>query len=321
MLSAMHKLDENKLDGNHHSGNRLARAGSGAVTADASGAPSTLPQLLEGRRLVVTGVATRSSIAFAVADLAQQLGAEVVLTSFGRMRRLTERAAHGLPRLPEIVELDVTEQSDFTRLHAELSSSGAGSTAWFTRSPSRRRMRSAGISLRRLRRARSSRFARARTPCRRSPPRSRHSCPRGEALSAWTSTPRVRGPVTTGWVSPRRQLQSVSRYLALELGGRGIRVNLVSAGPLKTTAARGLPSFEHLAEAWAKYAPLGWDTRTPEVVAGSVLLFAFRPRPRGDRRDPPCRRRPARDQRPRVHSGVEVTLRTHPLSLFCAGDR
>lgn len=91
------------------------------TTPDAEGAPAAPNgRLLEGKRLVITGVATRQSIAFEVARSAQLLGAEVVLTSFGRMQRLTARAAKLLPELPEVLELDVNEPEDFTRLREEL---------------------------------------------------------------------------------------------------------------------------------------------------------------------------------------------------------
>src|SRR5262245_30313082 len=76
--------------------------------------------ILEGKRIVITGVVNRRSIAFAIAEHAQRAGAEVVLTSFGRVRRMTERAAARLPEPPEVLELDVNEDGDFERLAAEL---------------------------------------------------------------------------------------------------------------------------------------------------------------------------------------------------------
>jgi meromycolic acid enoyl-[acyl-carrier-protein] reductase len=273
MLRAMQELDGNHLARPASSAALANASASSAALADASGAQSRLPLLLEGRRLVVTGVATRASIAFAVADLAQQLGAEVVLTSFGRIRRLTERAAHGLSRMPDIVELDVTQQSDFTRLHAELELrwgrvDGAVHAIAFAPPDA-----IGGDFL--------------ATPAESAELAFRTSAYSLQALAACLAPLMPAGASIVGldfdaarawpgynWMGvAKAALESVSRYLALELGARGIRVNLVSAGPLKTIAAGGLPAFEQLADMWAKYAPLGWDPRTPEVVAGSVCFL------------------------------------------------
>ena len=75
---------------------------------------------LDGKRLLLTGVATRDSIAWAAARIAQEQGAQVALTSFGRMRRLTERAAARLPDPPDVLELDVNKPEDFDALVTEL---------------------------------------------------------------------------------------------------------------------------------------------------------------------------------------------------------
>ena len=76
--------------------------------------------MLDGKRLLITGVLTRKSIAFAVAREAQLAGAEVVLTGFGRTRRMTERAAARLPQPPDVLELDVNSEDDLTGLATEL---------------------------------------------------------------------------------------------------------------------------------------------------------------------------------------------------------
>jgi enoyl-[acyl-carrier protein] reductase I len=68
-------------------------------------------------------------------------------------------------------------------------------------------------------------------------------------------------------------LEAVSRYLTRDLGPQGIRVNLVSCGPLKTVAARGVPGFDDLVETFRLRAPLGWDTENPEIVAGPVCFL------------------------------------------------
>ena len=99
-------------------------------------------------------------------------------------------------------------------------------------------------------------------------------------------------------------LESVSRYLARDLGPRGIRVNLVSAGPIETIAAGGIPGFEELAGLWRAGAPLGWDTRDAGPVAAAGVLPAQRPRARDHGRDRPRRRRLSRDGRPAAVSEV-----------------
>src|SRR5690606_4413919 len=85
-----------------------------------SGAAGGLPVILGGKRILVTGVVNRRSIAFAIAERAQEEGAEVLLTSFGRVRRMTERAAARLPQPPEVLELDVDSDADLAALRAEL---------------------------------------------------------------------------------------------------------------------------------------------------------------------------------------------------------
>jgi enoyl ACP reductase len=76
--------------------------------------------MLAGKRLLVTGVVTRDSIAFEVARQAQEAGAEIVLTGFGRARRLTERAAAKLPEPADVLELDVNEPDDLKAMAQEL---------------------------------------------------------------------------------------------------------------------------------------------------------------------------------------------------------
>ena len=115
--------------------------------------------------------------------------------------------------------------------------------------------------------------------------------------SASTSTPRVAWPVYDWMGVAKAALESVSRYLARDLGPRGVRVNLVSAGPIETIAAGGIPGFDELAGLWRAGAPLGWDTRDAAPVARGRVLPAERPRARDHRRDPPRRRRLPRDGR------------------------
>jgi enoyl-[acyl-carrier protein] reductase I len=70
-------------------------------------------------------------------------------------------------------------------------------------------------------------------------------------------------------------LESCARYLARDLGGKGIRVNLVSAGPLRTMAAKSIPGFDRFEGLWGERAPLGWNINDPEPAArGCVALLS-----------------------------------------------
>src|SRR5204863_9072995 len=69
-----------------------------------------MPGILEGKKILVTGVLTPASIAFAIADTAQKEGADIVLTSFGRVMSLTEKSARRMKPTPEILEMDVNNQ-------------------------------------------------------------------------------------------------------------------------------------------------------------------------------------------------------------------
>ena len=229
--------------------------------------------LLEGRRLVITGVATRHSIAFAVARRAQLLGAEVVLTSFGRIRSMTERSARALPYPPDVLELDVNEPGDFARLQDDLAQrwdrvDGAlhaigfappdamGGNFLSTPSASAElAFRTSAFSFKAL----------AATLAPLMGPGGSIVALDFDASRAWPSY---------DWMGvSKAALEAVGRYLARDLGPQGVRVNLVSCGPLRTMAARGVPSFDDLVNGWAANAPLGWDTDAPEVVAGPVCFL------------------------------------------------
>lgn len=231
--------------------------------------------LLEGKRLVITGVLTKDSIAASVARLAQAQGAEVVLTSFGRARRLTERVARSLPTPVDVLELDVTDDEHLANLAAELGErwgrvdgvlhavgfapesclgNGVLDAPWEDVSVA---LQVSAFSLKSL----------AATLVPLMPP---GSSVIGLDFDATLAYPRY------DWMGvAKAALESLARYLARDLGQRGIRVNLVSAGPLRTVAARSIPGFAHFEEAWGARAPLGWDVRDPLPAAQAcVALFS-----------------------------------------------
>jgi enoyl ACP reductase len=230
--------------------------------------------LLEGKRLLVTGVLTRGSIAFSVAERAQSEGAEIVLTGFGRTRRMTERAAARLPSPPDVLELDVNSPDDFAALRRELDSRWGGldgalhAVAFAPEDALGGRFLSAPPESAELA-FRTSAYsfkalAEAVAPL---------MGDRGGSLVGMDFDASVAWPVYDWMGVAKAALESVSRYLARDLGPTGVRVNLVSAGPVDTPAAGGIPGFDRLASLWARQAPLGWDTGDPSPVADAVCFL------------------------------------------------
>jgi enoyl-[acyl-carrier protein] reductase I len=232
--------------------------------------------LLAGKRLLVTGVLTRGSIAFEVARQAQEDGAEIVLSGFGRGLRLTERAAKHLPDPPDVLELDVNEPEDLARVAAELGSRwgeldgvlhaiafapadalGGG----FLDTPASSAIaafQTSAFSLKAL--------AAALAPL-------LEAGEGGGSVVGLDFDASVAWPVYDWMGVAKAALESVSRYLARDLGPRGVRVNLVSAGPIETIAAGGIPGFDELASLWRAGAPLGWDTRDAAPIAAAACFL------------------------------------------------
>lgn len=229
--------------------------------------------ILEGRRLLITGVITKESIAFHAAERAQREGATVLLTSFGRVRRLTERAASKLPEPVDVLELDVNQQGDLDSLTEELGRrwgevDGAlhaiafapedALGGHFMTAPSDSAVeafRTSAFSLKAL--------AAALEPLMES----------GGSIVGMDFDASVAWPIYDWMGVAKAALESVSRYLARDLGAKGVRVNLVSAGPLGTVAARSIPGFERLSALWRAQAPLGWDVSDPAPVAEAICFL------------------------------------------------
>ena len=226
--------------------------------------------ILEGKRLVITGVITKDSIAYHAAERAQQEGAEVVLTSFGRVKRMTERAAQRLPTPVDVLELDVNRPEDLAALtdtlrdrwgsvdgvlHAIAFAPEDALGGRFMTAPAQSASQAfltSAYSLKAL--------AAAVAPL----------MPRGAGIVGLDFDASVAWPVYDWMGVAKAALESVSRYLARDLGPAGVRVNLVSAGPLGTVAAQGIPGFEQLADLWRQQAPLGWDISDPGPVARAI---------------------------------------------------
>jgi meromycolic acid enoyl-[acyl-carrier-protein] reductase len=227
--------------------------------------------LLDGRTLLVTGVLTDSSIAFHVARLAQEEGADVVLTSFGRQMKITTAIARRLPKPAPLVELDVTNSEDLEALadrvrehtdalHGVVHSIGFApkgafdflNASWEDVSTA---LQVSAYSLKALGVAAKPLLG------------------PGSSIVGLTFDARYAWPVYDWMGVAKAAFESTARYLARELGPEGIRVNLVAAGPIRTTAAKSIPGFEAFEDVWPEKAPLGWDITNPEPTARTVTVL------------------------------------------------
>uniref|UniRef100_U6A115 Enoyl-[acyl-carrier-protein] reductase [NADH] n=1 Tax=Streptomyces sp. CNH287 TaxID=1288082 RepID=U6A115_9ACTN len=242
--------------------------------------------LFENKRILVTGVFNESSIAFGVARLAQEQGAEVVLTGFGRGLRLTERVARRLPATPDVLELDVTREDHLAAVAAELDArwgrldgvlhavayapghimgDGFLDAEWPDVATA---VQVSAYSFVALGRGLGGLLAASG----------------GGSLVGLDFDATVAWP-SYGWMGVAKAgLESCCRYLAAELGDQGTRVNLVAAGPLLTAAARGIPGSEQVSGPWAHRAPLGWDLgdHTPVARVVCALLSDWMPAVTGE---------------------------------------
>jgi meromycolic acid enoyl-[acyl-carrier-protein] reductase len=229
--------------------------------------------LLEGKRLVITGVITKDSIAWHAASRALAEGAEVVLTSFGRARRLTERAAGRLSAEVDVLELDVNKTSDLEALTESLRSSWGSvdgvlhAIAFAPEDALGGRFMTAPAE------SASAAFQTSAFSFKALAAAVEPLMETGGSIVGMDFDATVAWPIYDWMGVAKAALESVSRYLARDLGPRGIRVNLVSAGPLGTVAARGIPGFEQLASLWQEQAPLGWNIEDPGPVADTICFL------------------------------------------------
>ena len=232
--------------------------------------------LLDGKRILVTGVLTDSSIAFHVARVAQQEGAEVVLTSFGRTMRITQTISKRLPKTAPVIELDASSAADFEALpdrvrehvdgiegvlhsigYAPESALGGNflNTSWEDVSTA---VHISAYSLKAL-----------AVACRPLMPEA------GGSVVGLTFDATVAWPKYDWMGVAKAAFESTARYLARDLGPSGVRVNLVAAGPVKTTAAKSIPGFDEFEHVWSTRAPIGWDLSDAEPAArGCVALLS-----------------------------------------------
>ncbi|WP_326639142.1 enoyl-ACP reductase FabI [Streptosporangium sp. NBC_01755] len=228
--------------------------------------------ILEGKRLLVTGVLTDSSIAFSVAKLAQQEGAQIVLTGFGRLS-LVERIAKRLPEPPPVLELDVTSTEHLDSLADRVGEHLGGldgvvhaigfapqtalggnflNTSWEDVATA---VQVSTYSFKSL--------AVAALPLMKE----------GGAIVGLDFDATKAWPVYDWMGVAKAGLESCSRYLARDLGKHGIRVNLVAAGPLRTMAAKSIPGFGEFEDSWPAKAPIGWDVNDPIPAAKACVAL------------------------------------------------
>ena len=227
--------------------------------------------LLEGKKVLVTGVLDRRSIAYSAARLAQEQGAEIALTGFGRAKNLTDRTARRLDPEPPVLELDVNKPEDVETVARDLRERWDGldgivhavafapedalggnflTAEWPSVATA---VQTSAYSLKAL----AAGLADLMRP--------------GSSVVGLDFDARVAWPAYDWMGVAKAALESTSRYLARDLGERGIRVNLVSAGPVRTLAAKGISGFESIEGEWGRRAPLGWNTTDPEPVGRAVV--------------------------------------------------
>ena len=230
--------------------------------------------MLSGKKLLITGVITRDSIAWEAARQAQAAGAELVLTGFGRARRMTERAARQLPEPADVLELDVNSPTDLETVAADLRERWGrvdgvlhsvafapedGLGGRFLETPAESAItafQTSAFSLKALTVGLADLYPQS-----------------GASIVGMDFDASVAWPAYDWMGVAKAALEATARYLARDLGARGVRVNLVAAGPLGTLAARGIPGFDELAEAWGRQAPLGWDGDDAGPVAGAITFL------------------------------------------------
>ncbi|MBM6546428.1 enoyl-ACP reductase FabI [Janibacter sp. YIM B02568] len=227
--------------------------------------------MLTGKTFLITGVLMESSIAFHVAKIAQEQGAQVILTSFGRTMKITQTIARRLPQPAPVIELDVTDEEHLAtladrlgehceRLEGVLHSIGFAPEGAFTFLEASWEDVSTAVhvsaySLKALAVAALPRMT------------------EGGSVVGLTFDASFAWPVYDWMGVAKAAFESTNRYLARDLGPKGVRCNLVAAGPIRTTAAKSIPGFEQFEESWDSRSPLGWDVGDPVPTAKACVAL------------------------------------------------
>jgi enoyl-[acyl-carrier protein] reductase I len=230
--------------------------------------------LLDGKKLLITGVLTDDSMAFAAAQVAQGAGAEILLTSVGRAMSLTQRVAKKLDPVPDVLDMDVNDSLQINAVRAEvmqrwgrldgvlhsigfMPQSGLGGrfldTPWEDVATG---FQTSAYSLKALAEGMLEPMKAAGT----------------SSLVSLTFDGRYAWPIYDWMGVAKAGLEAITRYLARDLGPHGIRINTVSAGPIRTMAGKNIPGFDQIAGAWLNRAPLGWSL-TDATPVGQMVCF------------------------------------------------
>ena len=233
--------------------------------------------LLDGKRILVTGVLNDDSIAFAIARRAQEEGAEILLTSFGRVMSITKRVARKLPTEVDVLELDVTDPAHVDAICTELrerwgSLDGAVHSVAYANPETclggnfltapwddvSYALHVSTFSLKTLAAGLVPLF---------------EANGGGSVIGLDFDNGTLAWPGYDWMGVAKAALQSTSRYLARDLGPKNIRVNLIAAGPYRSMAAKSIPGFDKFEDLWGERAPLGWDNRNAEPMAGAAVAL------------------------------------------------
>jgi enoyl-[acyl-carrier protein] reductase I len=230
--------------------------------------------ILEGKNILVAGVTMNTSIGYRVAEIAQQEGATVLVSNFGRAMSLTSRVLKRLEPEPPLLELDVTNEehlaglADQVRQHVDRLDGVVHSIAFanpetalggkFLTTPAEDVKTAVQVS--------AYSMVSLTMAC-------RPLMPRGSSVVGLTFDARQSWPIYDWMGVSKAALESVSRYLARYLGPEGIRSNLVAAGPLETIAKKAIPGSEEFNNIWGQRAPLGWDPKDLDPTAKAVVAL------------------------------------------------
>jgi meromycolic acid enoyl-[acyl-carrier-protein] reductase len=230
--------------------------------------------LLENKRLLITGVLTPQSIAFSAAQVAQEQGAQIVLTGVGRGMGLTQKCARRLSDPPDVLEMDANDAEQIESVRADLEQRWGAldgflhaiafapqdalggnflNTPWESVATA---VQTSAYSLKAI--------AVGLLPLMEAA---------GGSIVSLDFDASVAWPIYDWMGVAKAGLEAVTRYLARDLGPKGIRVNAVSAGPLKTMAGKGIPGFEAISDTWSRRAPLGWDVTDPAPVGRAIAFM------------------------------------------------
>ena len=231
--------------------------------------------ILKGKKILIAGMSDRRSIGYAIAVEAQREGAELLLTSFGRMMSITHMTAKKLDPVPGILEMDVTKPSDIAAavketaerwdrvdglVHSVAFAPGDALGGNFLNTP----WESAATALQ-VSAFSFKELASGFLPLMKDHGGSLVTLDFDNSTQAWPKY---------DWMGvSKAALESVTRYLARDLGRYKIRVNAVCAGPLATLAASGIPGFKDFEDVWEVRAPLGWSLQDKAPVGRAVCAL------------------------------------------------